>query len=159
MLYTDFTLAAPAVAAQIAQATHILVLTHVNPDGDAIGSLLGVTHVLRALGKRVTAMPLPPLPEYTAWLPGIETVQPYAPAAPLPEGIDLLFVVDTASIDRMGRVYAEHRQVLDQLPMIVVDHHVTNDGRGTINLIQPAAASSCELLYALFAAMGVLITA
>lgn len=158
MLYTDPTTAARAVAAQIAQANHVLVLTHVNPDGDAIGSLMGVTHVLRALGKQVTPMPLSPLPQYAAWLPGLETARVYASGTPLPADIDLIFVVDTASIERLGRVYPEHAATLDGLPMIVVDHHVTNDGRGTLNLIQPSAASACELLYALFAAMGAPIT-
>lgn len=157
-LYTDPTTAAPLVAAQIAQANHVLVLTHVNPDGDAIGSLMGMTHVLRALGKQVTPMPLSPLPHYVVWLPGMETTQVYASGEPLPADIDLIVIVDTASVERLGRVYPEHAATLDALPMIVVDHHVTNDGRGTLNLIQPSAASACELLYALFAAMDAPIT-
>lgn len=156
--FTDPQTAAGPIAAQIAAASHVLVLTHVNPDGDAIGSLLGTTHLLRALGKQVTPLVMPPVPEYAAWLPGIETVQHYAPGMPLPH-VDLIFVGDTASTQRLGAVYPEHATQLDKLPMIVVDHHVTNDGRGTLNLIRPAAASTCELLYQLFSAIGAPISA
>lgn len=158
MLYTHPNEAAGPIAAELAKATHILVLTHVNPDGDAIGSLLGVTHVLRAMGKQVTPMPLPPVPEYAAWLPGIDTVMLYRAGAPLPT-IDLIVVVDTASIGRLGAIYPEHATQFDTLPVIVVDHHVTNDGRGTLNLIQPEAASTCELLLQLFMAMGAPVNA
>ena len=158
MLYTNPHDAAGPIAAQIAAANQILVLTHINPDGDAIGSLLGATHVLRALGKHVTPLALPPVPEYANWLPGVDTVQLYTPGAPLALA-DLIFVGDTASIGRMGAIYPDHAATLDRLPMIIVDHHVTNDGRGTVNLIQPEAASTCELLYRLFVAMGAPISA
>ncbi len=157
-LYTDPLSAAAAVSAQIAAANHILILTHINPDGDAIGSLLGTYHALRALGKQATPLALPPAPLYASWLPGIDQVRFYQPGVPLPEA-DLVFVVDTASIERLGAVYPDHSATLDQLPMIIVDHHVTNDGRGTLNVIEPAAASTCELLYRLFEAMHVPVSA
>lgn len=150
--FTDPHAAAAPIAAQIAAASHVLVLTHVNPDGDAIGSLLGATHVLRAMGKQVTPVAMPPLPAYTLWLPAADTIQVYTPGMALPQA-DLLLVVDTASMGRLGEIYPNHIDQLGQLPMLVVDHHITNDGRGTLNLIQPAAASACELLYQLFAAM------
>lgn len=153
-LFTDAAAAQHAIREQIDAANHILILTHVNPDGDAIGSMLGVAHVLRAFGKHVTPLAMPPTPGYANWLPGIHTVQLYAPGVPLPQA-DLVFVVDTASMGRLGALYGEHRAFFDQRPMVVVDHHVTNDGRGTVNLIQPEAASTCELLYQLWSAMGV----
>lgn len=158
MLFTSPSAAQQAIYEQIAAANHILTLTHVNPDGDALGSMLGVAHVLRALGKQVTPLAMPPTPEYANWLPGMETVQLYQTGMPLPDA-DLIFVVDTASMGRLGAVYPENRAYFDQRPMVVVDHHVTNDGRGTVNLIQPEAASTCELLYQLFEAMNQPISA
>jgi phosphoesterase RecJ-like protein len=62
-------------------------------------------------------------------------------------------MVDTAALARVGRVYDEHALPLAATPIVIVDHHVTNDGAGTVNLIQPRAASTCELLYELFRAM------
>jgi phosphoesterase RecJ-like protein len=157
MLYNDPTQAAPAIAAAIARAEHILILTHINPDGDAIGSMLGVWHALQSLGKAALPIASSPLPSYAAWLPGVERVQVYQPGMPFPE-TDLVIMVDTATLTRVGRIYDEHALALAAVPTVIVDHHVTNDGGGTVNLIEPHAASTCELLYALFRAMDLAIS-
>lgn len=157
-LFNDAEQAAPVFAEQIASAQQILILTHVNPDGDAIGSALGTYHALRGLGKQATPLILAPIPAYASWLPGIEHTRSYQPGAPLPQA-DLVMVVDTASMQRLGDVYTEYAAALDKLPFMIVDHHVTNDGRAEYNLIAPSAASTCELLYRLFTAMRVPISA
>ena len=64
MLYNDASLAAQAIAAQIDQAERILILTHINPDGDAIGSMLGMWHALQSLGKHALPLASSPLPGY-----------------------------------------------------------------------------------------------
>ncbi|MEN9938612.1 MAG: hypothetical protein RLZZ387_5191 [Chloroflexota bacterium] len=152
MLYTDPAQAAAPFAELIARANRILLLTHVSPDGDAIGSLLGMWHALRALGKDATPLALPPIPFYAEWLPGIDQVQLYRRGAELPP-CDLVMMLDTASPSRTGTIYEEHAAALAGLPLAIVDHHVTNDGLGSLNLINPASASTCELLYGLFSAM------
>lgn len=154
MIYTDPAAAAPAIAERIAKAQRILILTHVNPDGDAVGSLLGMWHALRALGKQATALASPPLPAYCQWLPGVDQIELYARGAPLPP-CDLAIMVDTASTARIGPIASDHADALAALPLIIIDHHVTNDGAGSVNLIAPAAASTCELLHDLLIAMGV----
>ena len=83
--YTDPMLAASALAAQIERAKRILILTHINPDGDAIGSLLSVWHVLRALGKDSIPLASSPLPGYAVWLPGAEHIQVYRAGMALPD--------------------------------------------------------------------------
>jgi phosphoesterase RecJ-like protein len=157
-LYNDATQAAPAIAERLARANRILILTHINPDGDAIGSMLGMWHMLRALGKQAYPLASSPLPSYALWLPGAEHIQVYQSAQALPEA-DLAILLDTASLTRVGRIYDEHAAALAALPIVIVDHHVTNDGAGILNLIRPAAASTCELLLALFQAMDVPVTA
>jgi phosphoesterase RecJ-like protein len=156
-LYNDAAQAAPAIAERIASAERILILTHINPDGDAIGSLLGMWHALRALGKQALPLASSPLPTYTHWLPGVEQIQVYQAGQVLPEA-DLAILLDTASLMRVGRIYEEHAHALAALPALIIDHHVTNDGAATLNLIRPSAASTCELLFALFQAMGLTIT-
>lgn len=153
MNYSDPALAAGPFAARIGAASRILLLTHVNPDGDAVGSLLGMWHALRALGKQAVALALPPLPLYTHWLPGVEHVQLYRRGAELPP-CDLVIMLDTASPARTAAIYEEHAAALAALPLLIVDHHVTNDGGGALNLINPRAASTCELLFGLLRAMG-----
>jgi phosphoesterase RecJ-like protein len=143
--------------AQIQQAQRILILTHINPDGDAIGSMLGVWHVLRALGKAAIPLASSALPSYAEWLPGAEHIQVYAAGMGFPD-VDLAIMVDTATLGRVGRIYDEHALALAGVPIVIVDHHVTNDGAATVNLIQPRAASTCELLYGLFRAMDLAIS-
>jgi phosphoesterase RecJ-like protein len=157
MLYNDASLAAPAIAARIDQAQRILILTHINPDGDAIGSMLGLWHALNGLGKQVLPIASSPPPGYVKWMPGIEHIQVYRQGMAYPE-VDLVIMVDTATLARVGRIYDDHAQALSATPIVIVDHHVTNDGAATLNLIQPEAASTCELLYALFRALDIAIS-
>lgn len=157
MIYTDAASAAPAISAQIAAAETILILTHVNPDGDAIGSMLGVWHYLNSLGKHAIPLASSPLPNYTTWLPGVEAVHVYQPQSELPAA-DLTILVDTASLNRIGQIHTDHAEALSQRPMIVIDHHITNDGIAAVNLIKPSAASTCELIYELLEALAVEIS-
>jgi len=157
MLYNDAHQAAPAIAERIAAADRILILTHINPDGDAIGSLLGLWHALQALGKQALPVAAGPPPSYTQWLPSAEQIRIYQHDMVFPE-VDLAILADTATLARVGRIYDDHAAALAALPVIVIDHHVTNEGGGTLNLIRPAAASTCELLYALFREMDIPVT-
>jgi bifunctional oligoribonuclease and PAP phosphatase NrnA len=157
MIYTNPADAAPAIAEQIARADTILLLTHVNPDGDALGSLLGMWHGLTALGKRAIPLASSALPSYCMWLPGIDRVAVFERGASLPPS-DLVIMVDTASLARVGRVHEEHGAELAQRPLVIIDHHVTNVGEGLVNLIVPTSASCAELVYRLLRAMGAPVT-
>lgn len=158
MHFTDSQAAAGPIYDLINSAQHPLILTHLNPDGDAIGSLLAVWHMLQNHGKCALAIALPPVPVYCSWLPGAERIIQYHHDMPLPDDIDLVILVDTATLNRAGLVYDEHRSLFEHLPLLIIDHHITNNGAGTLDLIQPQAASTCELLYALFTAMDVHVT-
>lgn len=152
MIYTDPAEAAPAFQQRLSAAKRILLLTHINPDGDAIGSQLGLFHTLRELGKQPIALASPPLPSYVLGLPGIEYVTTYSPGMALPE-VDLVWLVDTAAIDRIGDISKDHATTLTERPLLIVDHHVTNSGGGQVNLIDPGSASCAELLFRLLRAM------
>jgi phosphoesterase RecJ-like protein len=157
MIYSDPAAAAPHFAARLARARRVLLLTHLNPDGDAIGALLAAWHAVRELGKEAFALAYPSLPGYTMWLPGVDSIVLYERGAALPEA-DLVLLLDTANLQRLGPIYDEHREALANLPLAIVDHHVTNDGDASLNLIAPGVASTCELLFALLQAMGVAVT-
>jgi phosphoesterase RecJ-like protein len=156
-LHTDPALAAPHIAQTLAAANRVLILSHINPDGDAIGSMLGVWHVLRAMGKPATPLASSAIPDVVEHLPGIEHVQVYQPGMPLPPA-DLVWMVDTAAPERVGPLYDEHADKLRALPLLIVDHHVTNDGLGRVNLVDARAASCAELLYCLFREMDLVVT-
>jgi phosphoesterase RecJ-like protein len=133
------------------RARYILAVTHVSPDGDAIGSLLGFTHALRGLGKTVTpACQDPPHPRFD-YLRGARDVRQSA------EGhFDLLVALDTSDLARLGTIFlpAQH----GHLPMIVIDHHVTNLNFGTVNIVEPAASSTAEIVLKLLKRMALPIT-
>jgi phosphoesterase RecJ-like protein len=123
--------------ALIAACTRALVITHVNPDGDALGSMLGFGLALRAVGKEVVFACDDPIPDIFSFLPGSEEI------TSKPSGtFDLIVAVDVSDAARMGKV----SEYISRPPHLVFDHHVTNPGFGEINLIDVSAASTAELI-------------
>lgn len=157
MIYTDPNVAAPAMLKVLERSERILILTHLNPDGDAIGSLLAMWHALHAMGKTALALASSPLADYMLALPGIEHVAVYERGTPLPVS-DLICMVDTAEPYRTGAVYEDHSDLINSHPLIIIDHHVTNAGRGNVNLIDSTSASCAELVYHLLRAMKIAVT-
>lgn len=145
MTTTDPETARATARALIAGARRVLVITHVNPDGDAVGSLLGFGLAARALGKDVVMVCADMVPELFRFLPAVEEIslQPVG-------DFDLVVVVDVAEAKRMGAV----GDGLLRQPDIVFDHHITNPGFGAVNFIDPLAASTAELLTELLEPLG-----
>ena len=131
------------------QAERPLLIAHIVPDGDAVGSLLAMGWVLRAQGKEPILACQDPLPRRFNYLSGFnEVVQ-----GPLEEPFDLLVALDCSDLDRMGSVV----QVEDRagVPLLNVDHHVTNLQFGTVNLVDAQAVSTTHILYHLIGHIGV----
>lgn len=126
--------------AAIEGSRRVLIISHVRPDGDAAGSLLGLGIILRTLGKDVTLTLQDPLPDELSRLPGVDHI--VAPAG-IGAGYDHVFAVDASSPDRLG---ASWRADLRDLPLVVIDHHVTNSRFGTINWVEPTHAATCQML-------------
>jgi len=125
----------------VAAARRLLVVTHMAPDGDAIGSLLGLGHLLRAQGHDVTLAVDEGVPNYLRFLVGVETVQ-----TSLSEGRwDVVIMVDCADLERAGEVGRYAQSHSNQL--INVDHHPTNPMFGTARLVLPEACSAAEIVY------------
>ncbi len=164
MLYTNAQQAAPAIAACVQDKRHILLITHVNPDGDAIGSLLGLGLYWEQHGYEVTMLAPTPLPIFTQRLRSADRIKVYSQAPmysdtlTLPETVDLVVLVDTGDVQRIARVYQEQQAYLAARPLIIIDHHATNSGEGLINLVDPSRSSNCELLYELLKAWDAQIT-
>lgn len=144
------------VAAIVADPSERFALTaHHNPDGDAIGSLLGLARAMRAAGRDVVlAHPDPePVPSDLAFLlaPG----EHIAPALPEDIGERTLITLDCASEGRMWPepVHETARRVVN------IDHHQDNTGFGDLNLIEPRASSTAEVVVHVLEAAGWEITA
>ncbi|WP_051799730.1 DHH family phosphoesterase [Catenuloplanes japonicus] len=117
----------------------ILLVCHVNPDGDALGSMLAFAHGLARLGARnvQATFPGPPeVPESLREIPGIDRVIPETEAWAAP---DLLCTFDAASTGRLGGLADRLGTARDS---VVLDHHASNPGFGTVRLVDPAAAAT-----------------
>jgi phosphoesterase RecJ-like protein len=122
-------------------ASQILVVSHVNPDGDAIGSTLAVGFMAQSLGIPVTLVNESSVPEKLAFLPGTENI--LLPSQ-VKERFSVIVAVDAADISRIGIC----QQLFADNPVIInVDHHGTNDRFGKINIVKADAAATAEMLY------------
>jgi len=132
-------------------APSVALACHVNPDADALGSMLALAHHLVARGTSVTcAFPNPPedAPRWAELLPGRELlVHPDA----FPSEPAVMVTCDCASLDRLGHL---GHAASAAGALIWIDHHRSNDGRGTIRLVDPAASSTCEIVAALIDEIG-----
>ena len=146
-------------AASLVQASRqILLVSHGKPDGDAIGSLLGLGQALEAAGKPVTLACADPAEGNLARLPGAERI--VTDLAPLYHGEgevpwDLIICLDASDLSRLGNLYDDNRALFERLPVIDLDHHVTNEGFGTVNLVDPLAASTTEVATLLLGRLGI----
>ncbi len=141
-----------SVIEKIHEGRRFLVASHVNPEGDAVGSLLGLTLALRSLGKDVTPYLEDPVPGVYRFLPGADTiVHDLTGRGPF----DSVFAVDCGMKDRLGKALGafDHGGLL-----INLDHHATNNRYGDINVVDAEASATGEVIYDLCMAGGIEIT-
>ncbi len=123
--------------------------THVNPDGDAIGSLISLGLGLRQQGKRVYMYNASPIPAVYRFLPGVKGVRQTVPSS---SEWDAAIILDCGDIERVG----EAVDFVHGLPMVInIDHHVTNTAFGQHRIVDTAACSSAEIVYRLLKRMAV----
>jgi phosphoesterase RecJ-like protein len=167
----------------IRRSTRILLICHVSPDGDAIGSLLGLGLGLRALGKTPTLACESPAPPKFSFLPGFDTIVNTIDADPRTKSFglslrtkpfDLVIGLDCSDKARLGKIYnadpparqaftrppdttplQEGASGLVGLPLINIDHHITNLYFGDVNLVDHKAASTAEIVLILLDRLGV----
>src|SRR3954470_12728648 len=142
-----------AVAAALREHERFLVVTHENPDGDALGSLLATTLALRQLGKDVEMLLLgeAPLPReyHFMQLDGLLREPPADTES------RVLVAVDCAKADRIG----PDESALERAALVLdIDHHHDNTRFGDVNLIAATASSTGELLRDVFTEIGVELT-
>lgn len=143
----------PAVE-RLRSAPRLILISHTSPDPDAIGSTLGLGLALRAAGHETTLINGDAIPQSLQFLPGAETLITGAAALEVPHP-DLVIALDASDADRLGP--AGKRFIEAGVPLLVIDHHITNTAFGQINLVDPDAASTAEMIVPLLDALGIAI--
>jgi phosphoesterase RecJ-like protein len=141
------------IAAAMREARSILVTTHVHPDGDAIGSVLALAELARALGcASVQCVLHDPVPRLYRWLPGSETIRQPSEA---PASVDLILLTDASHAERTGSVAPEFGAAAK---IAVVDHHVEDPPESYLFFSDSTYGAAGEIVVDLFEAAGVPLT-
>ena len=122
---------------QVQRAERILVISHTRPDGDAVGSLIGLGLILEEIGKEVNLVLEDGVPKVFHHLPAVDRV--FREAAGI---YDLIVVVDCSDIDRIGNILDDHGE-----PDINIDHHPTNTRFAKLNIVQEDAVATAEMIF------------
>lgn len=139
----DYHTALSQAAGFILQNDQFLLVNHVNPDGDATSSLLAMGLILEKLGKQVVMANEGSTPQKFSFLPGAENIL-NASTNPRKNRFQNIITCDCADFSRVGSLkewFADDYQLLN------IDHHPTNDGFGSLNLVQNRAAATAEIVY------------
>jgi bifunctional oligoribonuclease and PAP phosphatase NrnA len=139
---------ATAVTALLS-ARQVALVTHINPDGDTLGSALALALGVRQLGVSSTVYSVDELPTNLAFLPGYGQVRR---ADSLPADVDLVVFVDSGEVSRFGDGHASNGSTGPR--RINIDHHATNRFFADVNLVDPTAAATGEQVYDLLQEAG-----
>lgn len=133
----------------IGKNNNIFIASHINPDGDNIGSMLALSLALKKINKNVVVLQSDFVPEDFKFLPGINSITEYKDDL---GPIDILIAVDSSDEERLGN----NKYLLDKSTYIInIDHHVSNTMFGDINIVDSKAAATGELIYKFIKMMGI----
>jgi len=136
------------IAVRLQSSGNILVTSHIMPDGDSIGSLLGLGLALQQAGYAVTMFSVDGVPDRYSFLDGSEKiVEKLLPKA----DYDCVVILDCSDQDRIKPIWEQ----LKELPIINIDHHPTNRCFGSLNYVNPAAAATGEIVWQLLLEMAI----
>lgn len=142
-------MAMKTILSYIQNATNIAIFTHQSPDGDAMGSSLGMYHYVKSLGKQAQVIVPNAFPDFLAWMPGANNVLVYdahaAQANTFLDGADLVICTDFNDPKRIGAL--GDKMLLLACPKVLIDHHLHPADFADAMVSIPEASSTCELVY------------
>ncbi|MBR1480713.1 MAG: DHH family phosphoesterase [Paludibacteraceae bacterium] len=142
----------------VRDSAHIVVFTHMSPDGDAMGSSLGISHWIRTVypGKDVTVVVPNAYPEFFRWMPGAADVVQHDTDKDRAEQIvaaaDLIICTDFGEAKRVG--FMAPLLEAATCPKIMIDHHLNPSGFAQVAMSRPEASSASELVLRLLLQAG-----
>ena len=136
----------------IKEKDDFLITTHVNPDGDGVGSILGLIGLLKRFRKRYSIVFHDPPQKKLSFMERIEEVRVFDGSMTRNAPYDNAVIIDVPHLDRIGDVA---KLIKKDAQILNIDHHVSNELYGTSNLIEPSASSSAEIIGSIFERMGI----
>jgi len=138
------------VAQAMRDASRITAICHENPDADTIGAAVAVSLMAERLGAETEIVSADGFPPAFGFLPGADRVRRRPELAP-----DLAVICDAATLERVGRIATEEADWFAGARILNVDHHISSSYYGHLNLVDPAAAATCQVLAGLVDALGI----
>jgi phosphoesterase RecJ-like protein len=135
----------------INKSSKIAVTSHMQPDGDNIGSSLALCLALKKLGKKVVFVIDDNVPELYRFLKGAREAEKPSSVAEI--DFDLLIALDCGDLERLGKV----AQLVSKTKLVNIDHHISNTKFGEMNLVEENASATAEIVYKLIKSMGIFI--
>jgi len=129
---------------EIKKHKSFLIAAHHNPDADAACSALAMAIVLKKMGKKTTVVNEDVLPHWLTFLPGAKSFHKKSQIKQ--PAFDAVIILDCGDLERIGGI----AKWINGQSIINIDHHITNDSPGLVNLVSPQASSTCEILFDLF---------
>jgi len=136
---------------QLLSSNHILLASHTNPDGDAVGSTIALGILLSKIDKKITLYNESSIPAVYRFLPRMEMIK----KSINPDDVfDTAIILDCGDLQRIGTMASKVRNI----PAIInIDHHISNNRFGNFQLIDASASSTAEIIYRLIKKMGIAI--
>ena len=126
----------------ILKSENVYIVSHVQPDGDNLGSCLSLALAMKKIKKEVYILKVDETPSDFLFLPGIDMIKDYDDN----DEIDLLIAVDASDMDRLGK----NKELVNSAKTVInIDHHVSNTSFGDINVVDSNASATGELIYKL----------
>jgi len=136
---------------QMLNSKNIYIVSHVQPDGDNLGSILSLGQALKSKNLDVFMLKSDEIPNDFMFLPGIEYMMDY-------DGlgyVDVLIVLDSGDENRIGK----NKEILGKANLVInIDHHISNTYFGDINIVDKDASSTGELVFEIIKSMGIEIS-
>ncbi|MBC8514349.1 bifunctional oligoribonuclease/PAP phosphatase NrnA [bacterium] len=144
------------VAGEIRNAKRVALFAHRNPDGDALGSLIAMDALLEILGVETITFCIDPIPDIYSFLPRLSRFKRSFSTQDLAQ-VDCVLTLDVAVGERMNEEIWEWIQS-SGLPVVNIDHHLTNSRFGIVNWVRPKKAATAMMVYELFEHIGIELT-
>lgn len=145
-----------AIQLLLATPKKIAIIPHRGPDGDAMGSTLGLYHFLLKNNHQPTVIAPNDFPDFLAWMPGAETVKIFEKdtenCTKILEEAEIIFTLDFNAFHRTGEM--EHTLVKLKAPFIMIDHHQKPDDYATYTYSDTSFGSTCEMVYNFISFLG-----